>query len=82
LQAVRSRNRRTTAKYGATAAPADDSPIKIELTRVKGQPSLLEQEGWRVMEDMSFDEKDFKAASKLKMNGILGRKGNVPAQGQ
>jgi len=70
---------------GATAAPADDSPIKIELTRVKGQPSLLEQtpeEGWRMMEDMSFDKKDFKAASRLKTKGILGRKENVPAQGR
>jgi len=40
------------------------------------------EDGWRTMEDMSFDVKDFKAASKLKTLGILGRKENLPAQGR
>jgi len=61
---------------------ADDSPVKIELGRVKGHLSLLEQmpeEGWSLVEDMSFDEKDFRAGSKLRMKDVLAGKENAPA---
>ena len=78
---------------GATTAFAerqqnmDDSPIKMEMMRIKGQPSLLEQtpeEGWSMVEDMSFDERDFKATAmgvgaKARTKGTLGMKENVPA---
>jgi len=66
---------------GEVAAP-DDSPVKIEMSRVRGHPSLLEQmpeEEWSMVEDMSFDEKDFKAGSKLRNKDVLGGKENVPA---
>lgn len=59
----------------------DDSPVKIEVHRIKGQPSLLEQmpeEEWSMVEDLSFEEKDFKAGLKSKTKGILGQKENVP----
>jgi len=65
----------------ATAA-ADDSPVKIEISRVRGQPNLLEQmpeEEWSMVDDMSFDEKDFRAGSKLRTKEILGGKENMPA---
>ena len=62
---------------------AADSPVKIEMSRVRGQPNLLEQmpeEEWSMVEDMSFDEKDFKAGSKLRAKDVLlGGKENLPA---
>jgi len=59
-----------------------DSPVKIEVHRTKGQPSLLEQmpeEEWSMVEDLSFDERDFKASAKSRTKGILGQKENMPA---
>jgi centromeric protein E len=59
-----------------------DSPVKIEMSRVRGQPNLLEQmpeDEWSMVEDMSFDEKDFKAGSKLRTKDTLGGKENMPA---
>lgn len=62
--------------------PDDSSPVRIEvLHRTKGQPSLLEQmpeEEWSMVEDLSFEEKDFKASAKLRTKEILGQKENMP----
>jgi centromeric protein E len=52
------------------------------MSRVKGQPNLLEQmpeDEWSMVEDMSFDEKDFKAGSKLRTKDVLGGKENLPS---
>jgi len=60
----------------------DDSPVKIELGRVKGHPSLLEQmpeEEWSMVGDMSFDEKDFRAGSRFRTRDVVGGKENTPA---
>jgi centromeric protein E len=60
---------------------ADDSPVKIELGRVKGHLLLgqMPEEGWSLVEDMSFDEKNFRAGSKLRMKDVLAGKENAPA---
>ena len=59
----------------------DFSPVKIEMSRVKGHPSLLDQmpeDEWSMVEDKSFDEKDFKAGMKLRPKNVLGQKENMP----
>jgi centromeric protein E len=54
-----------------------------QMSRIRSQPNLLEQmpeEDCSMMEDVSFDEKDFKAGSKLRTKEILGGgKENIPA---
>jgi centromeric protein E len=79
----RQQNKGGDTAAAAAAAPVFDSPVKIEMSRVKGHPSLLEQmpeDEWSMMEDMSFDEKDFKAGSKLRSRDVLlGGKENMPA---
>jgi centromeric protein E len=51
----------------------DYSPTKIEMSCVTGHLSLLDQmpeDEWSMIEDMSFDEKDFKAGSKLRPKNV------------
>jgi hypothetical protein len=54
-------------------------PMKVEMSRVKGHPSLLDQmsDEWSMVEDMRFDEKDFKAGPKLRPKNVLGRRENM-----
>lgn len=70
---------------GITTVIEEDSPTKIELSTVRAQPSLLEQmpeDEWSIVEDMSFDDRDFKAAPGGKFKptrDVLGGKENMPA---
>lgn len=78
LGALTSSSKLRLRKPSAAAAEADPSPIKIELAG--RQPNLLEQmpeEEWSMVEDMSFDERDFKAGAKLRAREKEGKE-NVP----
>lgn len=77
-----------TERQQNKANASEESPLKLDFTGgangLKSGPSLLEQmpeEEWSIVEDMSFDERDFKMGGKVPSRERKGKvdKENMPA---
>jgi centromeric protein E len=72
-----SQSRKRSLSLGGNADDATNSPIKVELSKIRTQPSLLEQmpeEEW----EGDGDEPSFRGFGQ---RDILGDKENIPARG-